>query len=135
MIAGISHITFVVKDLDRTSVFLKKIFDAEEVYSSATVKYFLVNELWIALNKGESLPGRTYNHIAFAINDIDVEEYIKRINAVGAKIIQGRTRRNGEGQSVYFYDYDNHLFELHTGSLSERLTHIQATAEAARPIV
>jgi hypothetical protein len=27
----------------------------------------------------------------------------------------------GEGQSLYFYDFDNHLFELHTGTLAQRL--------------
>ena len=122
MITGISHITFVVKDLDRTAVFLEKIFEAKAVYSGSTAKYFLINDLWIALNQGKSLPERTYNHIAFKIEDSDFDEFVKRIKDVGAEIIQGRTRVNGEGRSVYFYDYDNHLFELHTGTLSERLT-------------
>jgi hypothetical protein len=27
----------------------------------------------------------------------------------------------GEGMSLYFYDYDNNLFELHTGTLEQRL--------------
>ena len=122
LITAINHITFIVKDLKKTALFLKKIFEAEEVYSSSSVKYFLVNDLWIALNKGEPLPERTYNHIAFTIHDSDYAEYIKRIKDVGAEILQGRTRRDGEGRSIYFYDFDNHLFELHTGSLSERLT-------------
>ena len=29
--------------------------------------------------------------------------------------------REREGRSLYFYHFDNHLFELHTGTLDERL--------------
>jgi len=121
LINGISHITFAVADLERTATFFKRIFDAREVYSSPTAKYFLINNLWIALNKGEPLPERTYNHIAFAIQDSDFDEFIERIKEVGTEIVQGRQRHDDEGRSVYFYDYDNHLFELHTGTLSKRL--------------
>jgi len=32
-----------------------------------------------------------------------------------------RPRIDGEGESLYFYDFDNHLFELHSGTLEERL--------------
>jgi hypothetical protein len=34
---------------------------------------------------------------------------------------EGRSRVAGEGRSIYFHDHDNHLFELHTGTLGERL--------------
>ena len=121
MITGISHITFIVKDLKRTTVFWETIFNAKAVYSSSTAKYFLINDLWIALNKGEPSSERTYNHIAFKIQDSDFNKFVQRIKDVGAEIVPGRTRLNGEGRSVYFYDYDNNLFELHTGTLSERL--------------
>lgn len=36
-------------------------------------------------------------------------------------ILPGRARVEGEGASLYFYDFDNHLFELHSGALAERL--------------
>ena len=121
MIKGISHITFIVKDLNRTADFLTRIFEAKEVYSSSTAKYFLVNDLWIALNKGEPLTERTYNHVAFQISEDDIEKYTHRIKCVGAEIRPSRSRVDGEGHSIYFYDFDNHLFELQTGSLSERL--------------
>ena len=71
MISRISHITFIVKDLERAALFFKGIFDADE--------------------------------------------------DVGAELAPERPRVTGEGRSIYFYDFDNHLFELHTGTLSERL--------------
>ena len=39
----------------------------------------------------------------------------------GAEVKPPRPRVEGEGQSLYFYDFDNHLFELHTGTLEQRL--------------
>ena len=128
MISGISHITFIVKDLEKSTEFFTKIFDAKEVYSSgdetfslSKEKFFTINNLWISIMEGEPLAERSYNHIAFKIKEDEIEEYIKRIKAVGAEIKPERPRVEGEGRSVYFYDFDNHLFELHTGMLDERL--------------
>ena len=121
LIAGISHITLVVQDLERTAILFENIFEAKEVYRSSTAKYFLVGNIWIALNKGSPLSERSYNHIAFAIQDEDFDKYVERINSLNVETVPGRKRDDGEGRSVYFYDYDNHLFELHTGTLEERL--------------
>nr|EHU9844980.1 FosX/FosE/FosI family fosfomycin resistance thiol transferase [Listeria monocytogenes] len=41
--------------------------------------------------------------------------------SLGVEIKPERPRVQGEGSSIYFYDFDNHLFELHTGTLEERL--------------
>ena len=121
MIKGISHITFVVKDLNLTADLFKGIFNAKEAYSSSTAKYLLINDLWIALNNGEPLPQRTYNHIAFQISEDEIEKYMTIISSFGLEIKPSRSREVGEKYSIYFYDYDNHLFELHTGSLQDRL--------------
>jgi len=121
VIKGISHITFIVQDLDRATTFFEIIFDAKAVYSDSSAKYFTIDDIWIALNKGEPLSERSYNHVAFQINDDDFEEYATKINGLGLDILPGRSRIPGEGRSIYFYDYDNHLFELHTGTLDRRL--------------
>ncbi|AQY51324.1 FosX/FosE/FosI family fosfomycin resistance hydrolase [Paenilisteria weihenstephanensis] len=125
---GISHMTFIVRDLEKATMFFEQIFDAKEVYSSgedtfslSKEKFFLIGDLWIAIMEGESLPSRTYNHIAFKIEDADYMMYLERINALGLEIKEGRARVVGEANSIYFYDFDNHLFELHTGTLIERL--------------
>ena len=128
MIEGISHITFIVRDLKLATTFFKEIFDAEEVYASgdatfsvAKEKFFMAGNQWIAVMEGESLPTRTYNHVAFKISEADFETYQERIRKLGLDCKPPRPRVDGEGRSLYFYDFDNHLFELHTGTLSQRL--------------
>lgn len=128
MIQGISHITFIVKDLEKMTKFLVSIFDAEEIYSSgeqtfsiSKEKFFLINGLWIAIMEGDYLPEKTYNHVAFKITEEDYELYAARVRNLGVDVKEGRSRVEGEGRSLYFYDYDNHLFELHTGTLNQRL--------------
>ena len=124
----ISHITFIVKDLEKATLFFTKIFDAKEVYASgdktfslSKEKFFLINDLWICIMEGDAMVERTYNHIAFKINESEFDSYATRIKNIGAEIKPKRPRVAGEGRSIYFYDFDNHLFELHTGTLSERL--------------
>ncbi len=128
MIEGISHITFIVKDLELATTFFKENFSAEAVYTSEDAtfsvskeKFFMVDNQWIAVMEGESLPTRTYNHVAFKISEADFEPYQERIRKLGLDCKPPRPRVDGEGRSLYFYDFDNHLFELHTGTLSQRL--------------
>jgi fosfomycin resistance protein FosX len=128
MIESLSHITLIVKDIEKMTHLLSIIFDAEEVYDSegenfsvSDEKYFIIGGIWIAVMKGEPLSDRSYNHIAFKISDSEFDEYTQRIEKLGLEIKQGRDRVDGESRSIYFYDYDNHLFELHTGTLKDRL--------------
>jgi catechol 2,3-dioxygenase-like lactoylglutathione lyase family enzyme len=128
VIEGLSHVTFVVRDLERMTRILTGIFGAREVYASgeetfsiAREKFFQVGDLWIAVMEGEPLSSRTYNHVAFKIEDAEFEAYEAKVKAMGLEIRPPRQRMPGEGRSLYFYDDDNHLFELHTGTLAERL--------------
>ena len=129
MIESISHITFIVKDVQRSAELLRFVFDAEEVYDSAGKnfsagyeKFFIIGGTWIAIMEGRPSSERSYNHIAFKVAEDDLDDYIRKIRQAGLEITEGRKRIDGEARSVYFYDYDNHLFELHTGTLAERLS-------------
>jgi fosfomycin resistance protein FosX len=128
VIEVLSHMTFVVRDLDRMSRILTGVFDAKEIYSSgdetfsvAPEKFFQVGGLWIAVMEGEPLPSRSYNHVAFKIDDAEFDAYLARVKALGLEMLPPRERVADEGRSIYFYDDDNHLFELHTGTLGKRL--------------
>ena len=129
MIQGFSHMTFIVEDLDRMENLLTTVLDAHKTYDSgdntfslSKERFFDVGGLWIATMEGDPLPTQTYNHIAFKIADSDYDMYLARIKLLGLDLREDRTRVAGEGRSIYFYDYDNHMFELHSGTLNERLT-------------
>lgn len=128
MVEGLSHITLMVGDLEKSKHMLEEIFSAKEIYSSdgkpfsvSDEKFFTINNLWIVLMKSNDSINKTYNHIAFKIRKEDYDCYLTKIKNLGLEIKDSRKRINGEGESIYFYDYDNHLFELHTGTLKERL--------------
>lgn len=127
-IEGISHITFIVQDLERMAKFLCEGLGAMEIYDSkgrnfskSREKFFRLGNLWLAAMEGASLAERTYHHLAFKVSENDLPQYENKLRAIGIEIQEPRPRIDGEGLSLYFFDFDNHLFELHTGTLEQRL--------------
>jgi fosfomycin resistance protein FosX len=128
MIEGLSHLTFIVRDLERMSRLIEDVLGGRQVYTSGDAtfslsreKFFIVAGMWIAIMEGDPLQSRTYNHVAFKIREQDLDGLRRRIEALGLDIREARARVEGEGSSIYFHDWDNHLFELHTGTLETRL--------------
>jgi len=104
MIESLSHITFIVRDLERMKSFLEIIFAAEEVYCSGNKtfsiskeKFLLINGIWIAIMEGKPLFEKTYNHVAFKIADSDFEKYAERVKCLGLEFRESRNRVEGEG--------------------------------------
>jgi catechol 2,3-dioxygenase-like lactoylglutathione lyase family enzyme len=125
---GISHITFIVRDSKRMALLLCEGLGATELYDSANKnfslsreKFFLLGGVWIAVMEGEPPAERSYQHVAFKVAPAELPAYRAWLEQLGVEIKAPRNRVAGEGESLYFYDFDNHLFELHTGTLEERL--------------
>lgn len=129
-VQGVSHITFIVRDLERMASFLCKGLGATEVYDSTArnfslsrEKFFVLGGTWLAAMEGDPPTERSCRHLAFKVDASELPGFEARLRAIGAEVKAARARIPGEGQSLYFYDFDNHLFELHTGTLDERLRH------------
>ena len=138
MIRGLSHMTFIVADLDRSERLWVEGLGGRKVYDSGAAtfsfspeRFFLLGEdpepLWVALMQGAPLIARSYNHVAFKVEEAAFESRCARLTALGVEARPPRPRVEGEGRSFYFHDFDDHLFELHTGTLDQRL------ARYARP--
>ncbi|MDI1269441.1 MAG: FosX/FosE/FosI family fosfomycin resistance hydrolase [Polaromonas sp.] len=132
-VQGVSHITFIVRDLDRMALFLCEGLGAKEVYDSkarnfslSREKFFMLGDTWLAAMEGDPPAERSYRHLALKVEASELPGFASRLRAIGAEVRPARPRVPGEGQSLYFYDFDNHLFELHTGTLEERLRQYNA---------
>jgi fosfomycin resistance protein FosX len=138
MMQGLSHMTFIVRNLDRMELILTTILGARRVYDSGDAAFSLSRErfylvggspgnpdapapIWIAAMEGEGMLSRSYNHVAFKIAEADYPALLERLRTLRLDVRESRPRVPGEGRSIYFHDDDNHLFELHSGTLSERL--------------
>lgn len=136
LVKGLSHITLIVKDLDKTLRLFTEVFGAREVYSSgdktfllSREKFFLLGNIWFAIMEGEPVQ-KTYNHIALDVDAEDIPRFEEKLRALGIEMRAARSRKQQEGTSLYFYDYDNHLFELHAGTLEERLSFYEEASQA-----
>ncbi|MDC7808091.1 FosX/FosE/FosI family fosfomycin resistance hydrolase [Luteimonas sp BLCC-B24] len=134
-IAGISHLTFLVRDLERTARLLVDGLGAREVYDSgerthslSPEKFFVLGGVWLVAMEGEPPAERSYRHVAFQVDAEDLPGYRTRLERLGVEIRPPRPRSEGEGESLYFHDFDNHLFELHAGTLDARLAAYAATS-------
>ena len=127
-IEAISHITFIVKDVERTARFFCEGLGADEIYDSkenyfslSREKFFMLGGVWLAVMEGTPPAERTYRHLAFRVLAETLPVFEERLRSLGLEVKPPRPRVEGEGESLYFYDFDNHLFELHTGTLEQRL--------------
>ena len=127
-IEAISHVTFIVKDIERTAMFLCEGLGANEVYDSkeknfslSREKFFVLGGVWLVAMEGIPPTVRTYQHLAFKVSPEALPHFEQRLRSLGLEVKPPRLRVKGEGESLYFYDFDNHLFELHTGTLEHRL--------------
>ncbi len=105
-IEALSHMTFIVRDLDRMEDLLTTVLGARKVYDSGSEtfslskeRFFLVGNVWIATMEGEPLPTRTYNHVAFKIDDADYDDCLARICSLGLELKEERSRVEEEGRS------------------------------------
>jgi len=125
MLNGINHVTYAVRDLNKSFGFYTKVLGLRAEVRWDKGAYLSLGSLWFCLNVDESSASLDCSHLAFDICEQDFltcKQKLEKENVVFWK------ENSSEGQSLYFLDPDNHKLEIHVGSLQTRMDSIKTQA-------
>jgi catechol 2,3-dioxygenase-like lactoylglutathione lyase family enzyme len=116
MLESLSHIALVVNDPARTAALFRDLFSVrvveredEEGHLETFIK---LGGTWIVLVASPVQRARTGDHIAFRATQETLEATAAKLQAMGREFIRARSNK-----ALYFFDYDDHVFELDTEDL------------------
>lgn len=120
MLESISHVALVVKDPARTAALFQDLFDARMIQrqdDEGHLETFVrLGGAWIVLVGAPVERTRTGDHIAFQATPDILEATAAKLEKMGREFIRARSNR-----ALYFFDYDDHVFELNTENIDEEL--------------
>ena len=120
MLESLSHIALTVKDPARTAALFRDLFGAQAIEredDDGHLETFVrLGGFWLVLVAAPVQRTRTGDHIAFRATPEIIEATVAKLEALGHDFIRARSNR-----ALYFFDYDDHVFELDTEDIDQEL--------------
>ncbi len=130
MLGPIAHVALIVQDPARTAAFLKDLFEAPVLRRTDDdghdETFIRLGVTWFALVKADVKRERTGDHVAFRVAPEAIPVIADKLKAKGYEFILSKT-----GTSLYFFDFDNHVFELDSSGEEQELDKLAASQAGA----
>ena len=111
----IGHISLIVRDPTRTAELFADVLGAQVIADQPDDEghpqtFAKFGGVWFVLRQGEGPPSRNGDHIAFEVSRHELKTYADKLATFDVEHFMARE------DTLYFTDYDNHVFELDAGS-------------------
>ena len=120
MLGAISHVALVVKDPARSASLFKELFDSKVISRTDSdghdETFVRLGRTWFVLVQASVERPRTGDHVAFSVSKASLVACAEKLKAMNQEFILARS-----DTALYFFDYDNHVFELDTTDLEAEL--------------
>ena len=122
MLNSINHIALTVADPERTALLFETLFASKAICrvdeDGHDETFINLGNTWFVLVKASVERQRTGDHIAFHVTKATLLAIAEKLRAMNLEFMLARS-----DSSLYFFDYDNHVFELDTVDLGNELSH------------
>jgi len=120
MLDAISHVALVVEDPARSAALFKELFDSRVISRTDAdgheETFVRLGRTWFVLVQASVERPRTGDHVAFTVTKADLLTCAGKLEAMNHEFMLARA-----DTALYFFDYDNHVFELDTTDLEAEL--------------
>src|SRR5579864_3474516 len=129
MLGPIAHVALIVRDAARTAGFLRDLFDAPVLRRTDAAghdeTFVRLGVTWFALISADVSRERTGDHIAFRVSRESIARVADMLKSKGCEFILSES-----GASLYFFDFDNHVFELDSSDQEQELNALARVGDA-----
>ena len=129
MLGPVAHIALTVRDPARTADFLRDLFDARVLRRTDDdghdETFVRLGVTWVALVGADITRERTGDHVAFCAAPETIALIMSKLKSKGYEFILSKS-----GTSLYFFDFDNHVFELDSSNQEQELNNLAASSSA-----
>lgn len=127
MLGPIAHVALIVRDPARTASFLRDLFEAPVLRRTDAdghdETFIRLGVTWFALIGADVKRERTGDHIAFRVAREAIPSFADKLKSQGCEFILSES-----GTSLYFFDFDNHVFELDGSDQEHELNGLAASS-------
>ena len=130
MSATIGHIALIVRDPPRTAELLASVLGAKVILDRPDDEghpqsFAKLGGVWFVLRQGDGPSGRNGDHIALEVSHDDLRVCADKLARFDVEHFMARQDR-----TLYFTDYDNHVFELFAGGSIDQALSMHTTEGA-----
>ena len=129
MLGPIGHVALIVRDPARTAGFLRDLFDSPVLTRTDAEghdeTFVRLGVTWFVLVGADVKRERTGDHVAFRVAPGTIPSIAGKLKSMGYEFIL-----SDSGTSLYFFDFDNHVFELDSSDQGQELDRLAASSGA-----
>lgn len=105
----IGEVSLLTNDVRRLATFYKELLEIENDSEDETHQFLIAEDTALTVYNDGAIKNNQNQNICLAFTVDDIEKEYKKVLAMGARIIEGPTKRPWGAINMSFYDPDNNM--------------------------